>query len=91
MSTRGKNSGCSREGRTSGGTGSAVLVHVGTNNAEKEGTSAIVGKYRRLFRTPKEARIGQIVLLGILSVTGDRGEEYRYYRMMAINMRLCNV
>ena len=29
-----------------GGTGGAVLVHVGTNNAEKEGTSAIVGKYR---------------------------------------------
>ena len=25
------------------GTGGAVLVHVGTNNAEKEGTSAIVG------------------------------------------------
>ena len=25
-----------------GGTGGAVLVHVGTNNAEKEGTSAIV-------------------------------------------------
>ena len=24
------------------GTGGAVLVHVGTNNAEKEGTSAIV-------------------------------------------------
>ena len=30
-----------------GGTGGAVLVHVGMNNAEKEGTSAIVGKYRR--------------------------------------------
>ena len=31
-------------------TGGAVLVHVGTNNAEK-GTSAIVGKYRRLDKT----------------------------------------
>ena len=30
-----------------GGTGGAVLVHVRTNNIEKEGTSAIVGKYRR--------------------------------------------
>ena len=29
-----------------GGTGGAVLVHVGTNNAEKEGTSVIVGQYR---------------------------------------------
>ena len=27
-----------------GGTGGAILVHVGTNNAEKEGTSAIVCK-----------------------------------------------
>ena len=30
--------------------GGAVLVHVGMNNAEKEGTSAIVGKYRRLIK-----------------------------------------
>ena len=65
-----------------GGTGGAVLVHVGTNNAE-EGTSAIVGKYRRLVKTLKEARIGQIVLLGILPVMGGRGEEYRNCRRMA--------
>ena len=36
-----------------GGTGGAVLVHVGTNNAEKEGTSSIVGKYRSLIKTLK--------------------------------------
>ena len=30
-------------------------MHVGMNNAEKEGTSAIVGKYRRLIKTLKEA------------------------------------
>ena len=34
-----------------GGTGGAVLVHVGTNNAERERTSVIVGKYRRLLKT----------------------------------------
>ena len=34
-----------------GSTGGAVLVHVGTNIAEKEGTSAIVSKYRRLIKT----------------------------------------
>ena len=51
-----------------GGTGGAVLVHVGKNNAEKEGTSAIVGKYRRLIKTLKEARVGQIVLSGILPI-----------------------
>ena len=31
----------------------AVLVHVGTNNAEKEGTTAIDGKYRRLVKTQR--------------------------------------
>ena len=60
-----------------GGTGGAVLVHVGTNNADKEGTSAIIGKYRRLIKTLKEARVGQIVLSGILPIMGGRGEEYR--------------
>ena len=62
MPTRGKNRGCSREGRTG-----VVLVHVGTNNAEKEGTSVIVGQYR-LVKPLKEARIGQIVLSEILPV-----------------------
>ena len=59
-----------------GGTGGAVHVHVGTNNVEKEGTSAIVGKCRRLIKTFKEARIGQIVLSWTLPI-GGRGEEYR--------------
>ena len=57
-----------------GGTGGAVLVHAGTNSAEKDGTSAIVGKYRRLIKTLKEARVGQIVLSGILPIMGGRGE-----------------
>ena len=69
-------------------TGGAVLVHVGTNSAEREGTSAIVGKYRRLVKTLKEARIGQIVLSGILPVMGGRGEEYRNCRRMAINTQV---
>ena len=71
-----------------GGTGGAVLVHVGTNNAEKEGTSAIVGKYRRLIKTLKEARVGQIVLSGILPIMGGRSEEYKNCRMMAINTQV---
>ncbi|KAI0207896.1 Mechanosensory protein 2 [Lamellibrachia satsuma] len=74
-----------------GGTGGAVLVHVGTNNAEKEGTSAIVGKYRRLIKTLKEARVGQIVLSGILPIMGGRGEEYRNCRRMAINTQVQKV
>ena len=61
MPTRGKIEDVA--GQVMGGdTGCAVLVHVGTNNAEKEGTSTVVSKYRRLVKTHKEARIGQIVL-----------------------------
>ena len=98
MPTRGKNRGYGREGRTShaswvvlGGTGVAVLVHVGTYNAEKEGTSAIIGKYRRLIKTLKEAQIGQIVLSGVLPIMGGRGEEYRNCRRMAINTQVQKV
>ena len=64
---------------------------LGTNNAEKEGTSAIVGKYRRLIKTLKEARVGQIVLSGILPIMGGRGEEYRNCRRMAINTQVQKV
>ncbi|KAI0230115.1 hypothetical protein LSAT2_019508 [Lamellibrachia satsuma] len=74
-----------------GGTGGAVLVNVGTNNAEKEGTSAIVGKYRRLIKTLKEARVGQIVLSRILPIMGGRGEEYRNCRRMTINTQVQKV
>ena len=60
-----------KAGRT-GDTRGAVLVHVGMNNTEKEGTSAIIGKYRRLVETLKEVRIGQVVLSGILPVMEGR-------------------
>ena len=43
--------------------GGSVLVHVGTNNVEREGTTAIVRKYRKLVRTLK-----QVILSGILPV-----------------------
>ena len=64
---------------------------MGTNNAEKEGTSAIVGKYRSLIKTLKEARVGQIVLSGILPIMGGMGEEYRNCRRMAINTQVQKV
>ena len=38
-------------GRGNGGT---ILVHVGTNNADKEGTTAILKKYRDLLRRTKQ-------------------------------------
>ena len=35
------------------GKGGSVLVHVGINNVEREGTTAIVRKYKNLVRTLK--------------------------------------
>ena len=74
------------------GKGGSVLVHVGTNNVEREGTNAIVRKYRQLVRTLKQTRVEQVILSGILPVMGRRGHKYRNCRGMAINMlvqKLC--
>ena len=69
-------------GRGKGGT---ILVHIGTNNADKEGTTAIVDKYRKLLKKTKEARVEQIILSGILPVFGNRIDGYRNSKRMAIN------
>ena len=74
------------------GNGGSILVQVGTNNADKEGTTAIVEKYRKLPKKTKEARIGQILLSGILPVFGNRIQGYRNSKRMAVNgmvNRLC--
>ena len=74
------------------GKGGSVLVHVGTNNVEREGTTAIVRKYRQLVRTLKQTRVEQVILSAILPVMGRRGHKYRNCRGMAINMlvqKLC--
>ena len=76
-------------GRGHGGT---ILVHVGTNNADKEGTTAIVEKYRDLLKKTKQARVGQIIISGILPVFGNRIQGYRNSKRMAVNgmvERLC--
>ena len=69
------------------GKGGSVLVHVGTNNVERDGTTAIVRKYRQLFRALKQTRVEQVILSRILPVIGRRGQIYRNCRGgMAINM-----
>ena len=76
-------------GRGKGGT---ILVHIGTNNADKEGTTAIVDKYSKLLKKTKEASVGQIIPSGILPVFGNRIDGYRNSKRMAINgmvKRLC--
>ena len=74
------------------GKGGSVLVHVLTNNVEREGTTVIARKYRQLVRTLKQTRVEQVILSGILPVMGRRGHKYRNCRGMAINMldqKLC--
>ena len=58
----------------------------------KEGTTAIVEKYRNLLKRTKQARVGQIILSGILPVFGNRIQVYRNSKRMAGNgmvKRLC--
>ena len=58
-------------GREKGG---SILVHIGTNNADKDGTTAIAEKYRELLKTTKLPMFGQIILSGILTVFGSRSQ-----------------
>ena len=49
-------------------------------------------KYRKLLKKTKEARVGKIILSGILPVFGNRIDGYRNSKRMAINWmmkRLC--
>ena len=54
------------------GNGGSIVVLAGTNNADKEGTTAILEKYRDLLKKTKQARVGQIIISGILPVFGNR-------------------
>ena len=67
------------------GNGGSILVHIGTNNADKEGTIAIVEKYRNLLKKAKQAMVGQIILSGILPVFGNRIHGYGNSKRMAVN------
>ena len=74
------------------GKGGSVLVHVGTNNVEREGTTAIDRKHRKLVRTLKQTWVEHVVLPWILPVIRRGGQIYRNFRWMAINMlvqKLC--
>ena len=68
------------------------MVHFGTNNADKEGTTAILEKYRNLLKKTMQASIGHIILSGILPVFGNRIQGYRNSKRMAVKgmvERLC--
>ena len=67
------------------GQGGSILVHVGTNNADRDGTTRIVKRYRELVETLKKTRLDQIILSGILPVMRGRGTTFRNCKRMAIN------
>ena len=70
------------------GQGGSILVHVGTNNADRDGTTRIVKRYRELVDTLKKTRVEQIILSGILPVMRGRGTTFRNCKRMAINVLL---
>ena len=67
------------------GNGRSILVHVGKNNAYKEGTTAILERYRNLLKKTKQASVGEIILSGILPVFGNRIQGYGNSNRMAVN------
>jgi len=67
------------------GQGGSLLAHVGTNNADRDGTTKIVQRYRELVETLKKTRVEQIVLSRILPMMRGRGATYRNCKNMAIN------
>ena len=70
------------------GQGGSILVHVGTNNADRDGTTRIVKRYRDLVETLKKTKVEQIILSGILPVMRGRGVMYSNCKKMAINALL---
>ena len=56
------------------GKGGSVLVNIGTNNVEREGTAAIVRKYRKLVRTLKQTRV-------VRDFTSNRKEESQILKL----------
>ena len=67
------------------GIGRSIVIHIGTNNADKEGTTAIVENYRSLLKKARQPRVGHIILSGILPVYGNRIRGYRNSKRMAAN------
>ena len=53
-----------------------MLVHVGRNNAGREGTTRIAQRYRQLVGKLKKPKVEQIILSGIFPVMGGRGDTY---------------
>ena len=70
------------------GQGGSILVHVGTNNADRVGTTRIIQRYRELVEKLKKTRVENMILSGILPVMRGRGAKYRNCKNVAINALL---
>ena len=92
--TGSKNRACDKESREDRGK-RKWRDHTSTRRDEQHGQgrkTAIVEKYRKLLKKTKQARLGQIILSGILPVCGNRIQGYRNSKRMAVNgmvERLC--
>ena len=64
---------------------SKSCLHIGTNNADREGTTSIIQRYRQLVGKMKKTRVEQIILSGILPIMGGREATYRNCKRMAID------
>ena len=62
------------------GQGGYILVHIGTNNADRNGTTRIVQICRQFVETLMKTRCEQIILSGILPVMRGRGEHIEIAR-----------
>ena len=69
------------------GQGGSILVHVGRNNADREGATRIVRRYTQLVETLKKTRVEQIILSGILPVMRGRGATYNIHLQEDGNQR----
>ena len=70
------------------GQGWSILVYVGTNNADRDGTTRVVQRYRELVETLKKTRVEHIIFSGILPVMRGRGATFRNCKRMAINAQV---
>ena len=68
--------------------GGSILVHVGMNNTDRDGTTRTEKRYRELVETLMKTRVKQIILSGILPVMRGRGATFRNCKRMAINALL---
>ena len=65
-----------------------IIVHVGMRNITKDGTVGIISKFRELLGNLKKAKVGHILISGILPAMGSNNVGYMNCKRMAFNTQL---